>query len=181
MKTGVQTTKNNTKKVLAGIQRLPSLDVLVGIPSDHDESRKGYITSSNMRTQAAGPHQVLSDVTNAQLGYIHENGAPEANIPQRPFLLPGIRDEQTKIASYLKQGAQAHLDGDLPRVERALHAAGLTGVKGAQRRISNGPFAPLKASTLRARRRRGRTGTQPLIDTNQLRRSLSYVIRSKRK
>jgi hypothetical protein len=40
-------------------------------------------------------------------------------------------------------------------------------------------FAPLAAATLAARRRKGRTGTKPLIDTGQLRRAITYVLRRK--
>jgi hypothetical protein len=64
-------------------------------------------------------------------------------------------------------------------------------------KITDGPFAPLADSTLRARARRGRKGAvaelksraqgnapnnanaKPLIDTGQLRKSITYVVRKK--
>lgn len=157
MKSGLTVTKDRVQVVMQGIATVTQRDVLVGIPSE-----KG---SRN------------DEMTNPVLGYIHETGAPEANIPPRPWLLPAIRESVDKFVPHLKTAAQAAIDGQPERVEKALHAAGMVGSSAAQRRITQGPFVPLKASTLRARRRRGRTGTRPLIDTGQLRRSITYAVR----
>lgn len=162
MKSGLYIKKDKVRVVLAGLKAIPGETVLVGIPAA-ETVRSGDGSSDNM--------------TNAALGYIHETGAPEVNIPSRPFLVPGVRDQTPSITRNLKEAAKAKMDGDSEKAFRYLHAAGMAGVKGAQRRITTGPFAPLAASTLRARRRRGRTGTRPLIDTGQLRRSLTHVIR----
>lgn len=158
MKNGMLVTKDKFKIVVNSLKTIEKKDVLVGIPAE-----KAPRTGNEM--------------TNAILGYIHENGAPEINLPRRAFLMPGIRGSKDKIASYLKQAAQASMRGDKAGVERALNAAGLTGMKGAQRKITEGPFIPLAASTIRHRRAQGRTGTRPLIDTGQLRRALTYVLR----
>lgn len=160
MKSGIQVVKDRTKSIVDNIRKVKFVDVLVGIPAE------------KAQRQAGG-------MTNAVLGYLHENGVPELNIPRRAFLMPGIRDEQAKIASYLKQATQASMRGDKAGMERALNAAGLTGMKGAQHKITKGPFIPLAASTLRRRRARGRTGTRPLIDTGQLRRALTYIVRNR--
>jgi len=48
-------------------------------------------------------------------------------------------------------------------------------------KISSGPFKKLADATLAARRRRGRTGTKPLQDTDQLLNSVTYVMRKTRK
>lgn len=160
MKSGVHVIKDRVKAAMQNIRKVQFMDVLVGIPAE-----KGPRTSG--------------EVTNAVLGYWHENGIPEINLPRRAFLMPGIRSEQDKIAGYLKQATQASMRGDKAGVDRALNAAGLTGMKGAQRKITAGPFAPLAESTLRRRRARGRTGTKPLIDTGQLRRALTYIVRNR--
>lgn len=160
MKSGLTIVKDNYKKVMNTIFKLPTKDVLVGIPADKGQRKGG-------------------DLSNAVLGYIHENGAPEVNIPARPFLLPGVRDACEQITKLFKTGGQAALKGDEEGMNKALHAAGLVAMSSVQRRITNGPFLPLKPSTLRARQRRGRTGTKPLIDTGQLRRSITYVVRDK--
>lgn len=159
MKSGVSMTKNKLKIIVSRMRTMTGRTVLVGIPSD-----------KAMR-QGGAP-------TNAMLGYIHEFGAPEANIPARPFLLPGIRAVKDKVAGYLKQSSIAALKGDSGKADRAMGAAGLVAVSSIQRQFTSGSFAPLKPSTLKARRRRGRTGTRPLIDTGQLRRSITFVLRT---
>lgn len=163
MKSGIIMTRDNTKKLMGGLAMLTAKEVLVGIPAP-EASRSGV-----------GP------INNAALGYIHENGAPEANIPQRPFLVPGVASVNHKTAAYFRQAGDYALKGDRSGYERALNAAGQTAATAAQRKITAGPFVALRPSTLSARRRRGRTGTRPLIDTGQLRRALTYVIRARTK
>ncbi len=159
IKSGMTVKRDRVKKVWESISKLPATQVLVGVPSER------------------APREEGEPITNAELGYIHEFGAPDANIPARPFLFPGIREAKGRFARYLKQGAQGALDGDQGRVDRALSAAGQVAASSVQRKITTGPFAPLAASTLAARRRRGRKGTRPLIDTGQLRRAITWVLR----
>lgn len=158
------TKGKRAKNVLKGINNLPDRRVLVGIPED--------------KTDRDDSHDVAY-ITNAVLGYIHENGAPEANIPARPFLVPGIREARTQITSYLAQAGQAVLAGDSGKADRAMHAAGLVAQASVRNKIQTGPFLPLAPGTLAARRARGRTGTKPLLDTAQMRNAITYVIRNK--
>lgn len=162
-KSGVfELTKKGAKNPVKAVNHLTQRSVLVGVPeaeTDRDDSGD------------------VAYITNATLAYIHENGAPEANIPARPFVVPGIHDGQARIVSYMKQAADAELLGRPQLAERALHAAGIAAVSAVRNRIQTGPFVPLALATLRARRARGRTGTKPLLDTGQLRNSITYVIR----
>jgi phage gpG-like protein len=156
-------TKDKTSVVLGAIEKIAQRLVLVGIPSETTERKDG------------------EPINNATIGYIQENGAPAMNIPPRPFLVPGVADQSDRITEQLKKASQAQLDGNDARATQALNRAGLIGQSGARSKIQSGPFVPLKPSTLAARRRRGREGTKPLIDTGQLRNSLTYVIRDKKK
>lgn len=165
MKSGVFVTKDKTKAILAATKSLPDKDVLVGIPED-----------KSARTN----DDPTNNLNNAQLGYIHNFGAPEANIPQREFLEPGIKNAQAQINNYFKQAGQAAASGDAGKLDRCLHAAGLAAKLGVQNKINEGPFLPLAPGTLAARRRRGRTGVKPLLDTAQLRNAINYVIREKK-
>lgn len=162
IKSGVVMKVDKLKKIAAAVAAAPGTQVLVGVPEEH------------------APREAGQPITNAELGYIHEFGAPEANIPARPFLFPGIREAKGRFSGYLKQGAKAAMEGDLAKIERALGAAGQAAASSVQKHITTGPFAPLAAGTLAARRRRGRTGTRPLIDTGQLRRSITWVLRKVR-
>lgn len=159
MKAGMTVKVDRVKRVFEAISKVPATQVLVGVPAERSPRDQGQ------------------SITNAELGYIHEFGAPDANIPARPFLFPGIREAKGRFAGYLRQGAQAAMSGDQSRVERALGAAGQAAASSVQRHITAGPFTPLAASTIAARRRRGRTGVRPLIDTGQLRRAITWVVR----
>lgn len=167
--------KNKLPQVLKAIHELAGQDVLVGYPSgEKNERREG-------------------GMTNAALGYIHENGAPEVGIPARPHLLPGVRAAKEPITENFKQAGKAALQGDASKVTRAMHAAGLVAQSSVRDKISSGPFEPLKQATIRRRMTRGKaarkgitvdpatgllTGAKPLIDTAQMQRAVTYIVRS---
>jgi len=175
-------TKDNVAAVLKGINSLVANQVLVGIPS----------TEAERDDEESGP------INNAPLGYIHDNGSPANNIPARPFLREGINDAKDRILKELNKGAQAALDGKSKQADQALKAAGMAAQNAVRARINSGAFEPLSDATLKARARRGRKGAmlelesraagnapgnanaKPLIDTGQLRNSITYVIRKKK-
>ncbi len=128
----------------------------------------------------SAPERDDEPISNAVIGYIQETGSPVNNIPPRPFLVPGVKDAQVPIAAQLGKGAQLALSGQASAAETALHSAGLTAQNAVRAKLQAGEdFQPLAESTLAARRRRGRSGTKPLIDTGQLRNSITYVVRDK--
>lgn len=147
-------------EVLNAFASLAQSDVLVGVPDSAPERKDGPLS-------------------NAQIGYILETGSPANNLPARPHLIPGVASIQDAAATRLGLAASAAIDGDTAAAERHMSSAGMLGQNAVRRRITTGPFAPLAESTLAARRRRGRTGTKPLLDTGQYRNSITYVVRRK--
>lgn len=153
------------KAVEKSLRAMGSRRVLVGIPS-----------SANDRRPAPG--EKAAPAGNAMIGYWMEYGAPEANIPARPWLGPGMKDAQPDIARRLaKAGAGLVSEGVGVDIDSTLNGIGLVAVSAVRKKITTGPFAPLAESTLTSRRRRGRTGTKPLIDTSQMLQAVNYVIR----
>lgn len=185
MKSGIFVTRDSTKQVFDCLKKLPDQDVLVGIP-EQEATREDD-----------------DPVNNAMLGYIHEFGAPEANIPARPFLVPGVRDVKDRVSNFLKQAGKAALAGDSDKVTKAFHAAGLVASASVKNRIVSGDFQPLAEATLKARARRKGKGkgvalskgaqaeldsraagnapgtefAKPLNDTGQMRNAVTYVLR----
>ncbi len=171
---------DNVKKVLEAIQRLAFAHVLVGVPQETG-ARKG------------------EPLSNAALGYIHENGAPEANIPARPFLVPGVQDAQKAVVNAFRSTAKKAITADknaLGGVAQGMERAGQLAVNAVRRKINTGPFEPLSPNTLRKRDRKllkkVRSGKifqeqadkklaarKPLIDTGQLRNAITYVVSGK--
>lgn len=159
MKTGVEMTRDNLTEFMRGVRSLAKRDVLVGIPGDGTDRRD---------TGAA--------MDNATLGYIHEFGAPGANIPARPFLIPGVASVKRKTSDRMGRGMNAALIGDFAECDRQMHAAGLIAQNAVKGLINSGIAPALSPRTLSARRARGRTGEVSLIDTGQLRNSITYVV-----
>lgn len=160
------TRNSNREAVRRAVDLLTSRRVLVGVPMG--------------RTQRQPDPPDPATMGNADLAYIHEYGSPAANIPARPFLRPGIREAQVTIRGWMMKTAQAAFRGDEAAVTRGLHATGMAAKIAVQGKIQRGPFMPLAASTLAKRRKKGRTGTLPLLDTGQLRNAINYVIRTVR-
>lgn len=157
----IEVTKDDVAKVLANIEAMAGKEVLIGIPAEKSP-RKG------------------DPMTNASLGYIHENGSPARNIPARPFLVPGVKKATPKATAAMKKLAGDALL-DRSAADKALNAAGLVAQASVKRQIvSQEGFAPLKAGTLAARRRSGAKGTKALIRTGQLLNSITYVVREKK-
>lgn len=136
----------------------------------------GYAAENALREPEAGEEP--DPLTNAAIAYIMENGAPEANIPPRPSLYPGVADAQDKITRRFQKAAEKIGAGEEIDVDVVLAQVGLTAQNAVRARITNGPHIPLKASTLASRRARGRTGEKPLIDTSQMRNAVTYVVRN---
>jgi hypothetical protein len=164
MKSGIFIVKDNVGKLLDNLEAMSETQVLVGIPAKEAEREPGTD---------------IDGMNNATLAYIHENGAPEANIPARPFIEPGIQDAKSDISRQFRKAGEAQLDGQAGKAMKHYHLAGEVAAVSIKKKIWSGPFAPLKESTLRARRTRKiapRTGTKPLIDTAQMLRAVDYVV-----
>lgn len=161
LKAKVRVVADRADEVSKAVRGLTKLQVLVGVPAEK------------------APRQEGTPINNAALAYIHNYGSPVANIPARPFMEPGIKDANAKIAEGMKLAAQASLEGKKEETTKGLVRVGLVAQNSIKRRITTGPFAPLKPGTIAARRRRGRTGTKPLLDTGAMRNSITFVIRAK--
>lgn len=176
----ITVTGDGLDAIFAAIQDLGKADVLVGIPE------------GEARNDDAG-------ASNAQIGYVMEHGSPDQNIPARPFLVPGVESVQDRISSTLGKAADAALDGNSQGVKRHLASAGMIAQNAVRAYIANGNFEPLSMTTIQARAGKGRKGAikyikqyksddetpdaslvKPLIDTGQMRKSITFVVREKK-
>jgi hypothetical protein len=173
-----------TDAFMKALDDMQAKEVVAGFPEGEEEERK----------DADGNP---SPITNAAIAYVQNTGAPELNIPARPFMVEGIEDVQQPITDRMYDVGVAALDGDSQRVDQGLHAVGLTAKLGIQNKILDGPFTPLAESTLKDRARRGRQGAQdeldrraageepgtesarPLNDSAQMRNAVDYAVRGK--
>lgn len=133
------------------VRDLVKNQVLIGIPAE-------AATRTPVQGEDAPPN-------NATIAYWMEFGAPEANIPARPHLMPGIEAARSKIEAQLRKAGEGALDGNREAVDRGLNAVGLLGQNAVRKQITDGTFKPLSKATLQRRKAKGRTGDKPLIDT----------------
>lgn len=191
--TGVKITKGNMAQVQDNLRLLANLEVLVGFPED-----------STARDENPEDDPDKRGITNAALGYIHDQGSPEVNIPARPFMIEGIEGAQASIEKALSGALKQGMRGNAIQMEQAMIAAGLTAKLAIQNKITEGIPPPLAEATLKKRARRGKKssiakaaqleldrrarGEDPtttiahtLIETGQLRNAVNYVIRAKSK
>jgi hypothetical protein len=141
-------TKDGTAGLIAAMAMLTDTQVMVGIPA-----------VANKR----GPGDKLN---NAEIGYIHEHGAPEAHIPARPHLRPAIAENRAKVASAMKAAATIALKGDTGTahgtnaagVDRVFNALGLQAVSWVKAKLVAGVAPPLAMATVQARIRRRKSG-----------------------
>lgn len=156
----VRIVKDRVGAVLKGVRALTTKEVLVGIPS-----------TTAGRTD--------TPINNAEIGYLMETGSPAQNIPERPFLVPGVDGASKQFIPHLKAAGLSALEGKTTMIERDFDRAGFVAANAVKAKITDGPFTPLSAKTLQKRRAKGRTGERPLIDTGQLRRAVTHVVRKK--
>jgi hypothetical protein len=185
---GVKVTVDRVEEVLRAVNSLTKRQVVVGIPAEF----------------AARDAQDGDKINNAALLYIHETGAPAANIPARPTLGPGIAAYRPRAIERLKKAGEAAMasaglrGSTVPRdasqvppivvgggddrdpdkaVMDQLNAIGLEAVVSVKKQFTDGALAPLKPATIAARKRAGFEGEKPLIRTADLMRHINYAIR----
>jgi len=148
------------QELRAALAAVRDSEVLVGIPQEKIHRKKGKIN-------------------NASLMYIMTHGSPIRNIPARPVIEPAIEaaGNKERIAAELKDAATAYLERDPQRAIDFLNRAGIAGMNASKRWFTDARNAwePDKPATIK---RKG--SARPLIDTGQLRKSITFVVREGR-
>jgi hypothetical protein len=173
------------KKFAASLATLTRKKVYVGIPATTAEARVAQLiqlafprVSTRKPSKRRARYMALANksmVNNAQLLYIHTNGSVLKHIPARPVIEPAIKAEGNKelILAELDSAAKAALDGKAKGVDQHLQRAGLIAqnVCRAWFTDSRNGWAPNAPSTIRAK-----GSARPLIDTGEMRKSITYVV-----
>jgi hypothetical protein len=126
--------------------------------------------------------------------YIHSHGSPLWRTPPRPIVEPAIEDDRENISGLMKMAAEAALDGDKEKATEYLNKAGLEGQKAAQDWFTNpkNGWAPNAESTIngwtapwedketkKAKFFEGKGSNRPNIDTGELRKAITYVVKER--
>jgi len=149
------------KKFMEAMKALNTTSVRVGIPE----------TAPQRKDDGAFDAQ-----SNAAIGYIQEHGSDLANIPPRPFLVPGVKAVEKEVAEEFKKAAQECFK-DPNAILKRFTRAGIIAMNSVKATLTAGEgFAELSDATIAARKAKGFKGTKPLIETGQLRGSITFVI-----
>lgn len=105
---------------------------------------------------------------------IQEHGAPEAGIEPRPFIRPMLRATRNHWKDLFKSGGRAILAGN-ETWGTVLEKLGGDCEGRIKESIVNFSGAPLAASTLASRARRGK-GTKPLLDTTRMYSTVTHKV-----
>lgn len=158
MSARVTVTDNGANALLARARAMRDAKVRVGILAD---------TPKRERTGRSGKF-TLAQV--AQVAYVHEFGAPGANIPQRSFIRATCDLNRGAIAALQEALAAQVLQGTTePRA--ALDLLGAKVASMMQVRIASNIPPPLKPATIK---RKG--SSVALINTGQLRSSITWAV-----
>lgn len=166
--------RDQSAAIKQAFKALEKEDVLVGIPSDTAARGDGF--------------------SNAEIAYVQENGSPVNNIPARAFLRPGIEKYLPEAIVQLKDAAGHALRGNVAAVRQKLGKIGVEATNSVKAMFTANDWPALSEGTLRQRAARqaksDRAGgkkpgkklrrANPLIDSGQLRRAITYVIRGRR-
>ena len=184
---GVVLRIDRVAEMLKAVNVLTSNEVMVGVPDTNAGRRDGPIT-------------------NASLAYIHDKGSPDARIPARPFMEPGVKAVQDRITTEFEQAGRLAFAGNINGVMGVFTRVGLIASQSIKAKISEGIPPPLAPSTIEGRINRVKSKTRrkklradlasgsaasrqggteglwtPLIVTGQLRNAITYVLRRLKK
>ena len=168
------------------LKELRESDILVGIP-EQKASPRGKINDAellyihthgirkqSMRQEMQGAMDGGSPYSEAYQLYIQEHGSPLWHSPPRPVLEPAIRDSKEEIAEQLSKAVVSLLNGNPVGCSAELQKAGMVAENAARGWFTNPkngwpPNAPVTAEQ--------KGSDKPLIDTGELRKSITHVVR----
>ena len=110
----------------------------------------------------------------ALVASVHEFGSSDGRVPERSYLRSTMDSRRDDIATVMQKVEKKVVDGQLTP-ENGLGVVGQWIQGAVQKTITNLDDPPLKQRTI-DRRRNG--GSNPLVDTGQLRASITYEVQT---
>lgn len=175
--------------MLKSLDDLKAKEVLVGIPQEKSSRPDEGIGSAELlyiHTHGVRKHSMRNEMDKSMASgmeysqaydlYIMEHGSPLWRSPPRPVLEPSIKANANEIAEQLAKATTAAIDGDLKAANEYLERAGMVAQNAARDWFTNSEngWPPNSPKTVNRKK-----SDNPLIDTGELRKAISYVIREK--
>lgn len=182
--TDVSITKDLTNDILKSLKDLAKKNVCIGIP-DSTEHPDAKITNAQLlyvHTNGVRQKDMIREMqhdlktmsySQAHELYVHEHGSPLWRVPPRPVLEPAMdnKENQQQMVELMKDVVDVTLEGG--NVQPELEKVGMQGQNIARDWFTNpdNKWAENSESTIR---RKG--SDRPLIDSGELRKSITYII-----
>ncbi|QHJ84130.1 MAG: hypothetical protein [Bacteriophage sp.] len=122
----------------------------------------GVTKSSNSRPK--------DGASNALIAYVHEFGI---GVPERSFLRSTVLEQGQKYLAIQRDNIIPAIKGGAMTADEAYRRLGIVASNDVKLKITNGPFTALDQKTID---RKG--SSKPLIDTGELRQSITYEVRN---
>ena len=183
MKIDIIKEVDNFSKTLDSLQFIRAHDVYVGIQQKDDSREDDDVTNAELlfiHTNGARVKKRRKKGSANDL-YVLSNGSPYFNIPPRPVIEPALKSDQKRLSSMMKQAAKYAFDGNKSEALRQLELVGTRGRDVSKRWFVNpdNNWPPNSEVVQERKRRKGSTNPRPLIDTGELKNSISYFVRTK--
>lgn len=108
---------------------------------------------------------------NAMIAFVHEFGSIANGIPERSFLRSTVLEQADKYAKIVMQKIPEAIKSGT-NARDAYSMLGTIAMNDVKLKIASGDFAALAPATIRRKK-----SSKPLIDTGNLRQSISYEIK----
>lgn len=185
--TSVKKSGRDFSVMLGKVEALTKKRVLVGIPQA--AASRGGDGVNNAELLYVHTHGVRAPLmrekmqANLDAGmlysaahslFVHTFGSPAWAIPPRPVLEPAIKDSREAIGKKIAGAYRAAMRGDAVGAERGLELAGTVAANAARAWFEN-PKNKWPPNSEQMVKRKG--SNRPLIDTGEMRKAITYVIR----
>jgi hypothetical protein len=184
------TTRDKMDVLRKAVAEIQKLEVYVGIPEDGSTRKDGSeinnaelaymqthgVRSVSMISEMQGSIASGTAYSKAHQMYIQANGSPLWKTPPRPIIEPAIENSKDKIAGQLQLAAKKILDGDEEGAKAQLEKTGMLG-QNIVRAWFVDPNNGWPENSPKTIAKKG--SDKPLIDTEDLRKAITYVVGDK--
>jgi hypothetical protein len=183
--TNVSITKDMTADIKKSLEDLAKKTVCIGIPdsTEHPDSKITNAQLMYIHTNGVRNNDMIKEMQHdvnekgysaAYEMYVHEHGSPLFRVPPRPVLEPAIeyKENQEQIIELMKDTVNVALDGG--NVQPELEKVGMQGQNIARDWFTN-PANEWQENANSTIKRKG--SDKPLIDTGEMRKSITYVVK----
>ncbi len=162
-------------KIKKNVKGLRDLQIRINrINKDQPQVLVGIMSDAKARSDD-------SDLTNAEIGAVHEYGADDAGIPARPWLRPGVEKNHKLYQDVISKGLGKELEGK-SALTKTLALVGAKAAADVKNYVTRGPSIPppLAEATVKRKQAKTRKGSKgsvrALVDTMQMVGSVTYKV-----